>query len=131
MAHEQLKSSTLLRSLSDVPADTADLLQKELRLARSELSENIFAKFRASIWMSVAGAFGLMAGFLVLQACVFGLASFGIAMHWSCLIVAAAVGAAAALAYYKGRIDAQRELTPTRSIHQVKQDLSTAKEHLT
>jgi hypothetical protein len=131
MAHEQLKNSTLLRSLSDVAADLADLVQKELRLARAELSENLFAKFRASIWISVAAGLGLVAGFLVLQALVFGLASVGIAMHWSCLIVAAAVGLAAALAYYKGRSDAQRELTPARSIHQVKQDLSTAKEHLT
>jgi hypothetical protein len=131
MAHEQLKNSTLPRALSDVVADLADLVQKELRLARAELSENLFAKFRAGIWMSTAGVLGLIAAFFALQALVFGIASFGIAMHWSCLIVAGILAAVAALAYYKGRVDAQKEITPTRSIHQIKQDISTTKEHLT
>jgi hypothetical protein len=131
MAHEQLKNSTLPRALSDVVADLADLVQKELRLARAELSENLFAKFRAGIWMSTAGVLGLIAAFLAVQALVFGIASFGIAMHWSCLIVAAVMAGAGALAYYRGRMDAQKEITPTRSLHQIKQDISTTKEHLT
>jgi uncharacterized membrane protein YqjE len=131
MAHEQLKNSQLPRALSDVVADLADLVQKELRLARIELSENVFAKFRAGMWVSIAGALGLIAAFLVLQACIFGIASLGLAMHWACLLVAAAVAVAAALAYYKGRSDAQRELAPVRSIHQIKEDIVTAKENLT
>jgi hypothetical protein len=131
MAHEQLKNSTLPRALSDVVADLADLVQKELRLARAELSENLFAKFRAGVWMSTAGVLGLIAAFLAVQALVFGIASFGIAMHWSCLIVAGILAAVAALAYYKGHVDAQKEITPMRSIHQIKQDISTTKEHLT
>ncbi|TIX39871.1 MAG: phage holin family protein [Mesorhizobium sp.] len=130
MAHEQLKNSTLPRALSDVVADLADLVQKELRLARAELSENLFAKFRAGIWMSTAGVLGLIAAFLAVQALVFGIASLGIAVHWSCLIVAAITAGAGALAYYKGRVDAYKEITPTRSIHQIKQDISTTKEHL-
>ncbi|WP_287161947.1 phage holin family protein, partial [Mesorhizobium sp.] len=105
-------------------------VQKELRLARAELSENLFAKFRAGIWMSTAGVLGLIAAFLAVQALVFGIASVGIAVHWSCLIVAAITAGAGALAYYKGRMDAHKEITPTRSIHQIKQDISTTKEHL-
>lgn len=131
MAHDQLKNSTLPRAVSDVVADLADLLQKELRLARAELSENIFAKFRAGIWMSAAGVLGLVAALLTVQALVFGIVSLGVAMHWSCLIVAGVTAAAGALAYYRGRMDAQKEITPTRSIHQIKQDISTTKEHLT
>ena len=130
MAGEQLKNSTLFRSSSDVVADLADLVQKELKLARSELADNIFAKFRASMWICIAAGLGLIATFLALQALVFGIASFGIAMHWACLIVAGGVAAAAALTYYKGHIDAQRDITPTHSIRQIKQDISTAKEHL-
>ncbi|MER9669337.1 phage holin family protein [Mesorhizobium sp. M0203] len=124
MAHDQLKNSTLPRALSDAAADLADLVQKELRLVRAELSENVFAKLRAGIWMSAAGVLGLIAGLLTVQAVVFWIASFGIVMHWSCLIVAGVVAAAGALAYYKGRMDAQKEMTPTRSIHQIKQDIS-------
>lgn len=131
MAPEQLRDSRLPRALSDVVADLADLIQKELRLARTELSENLFAKFRAGMWVSISGSLGLIAAFLVLQAIVFAIASYGVQTHWACLIVAGAVLVAAALAYYKSRRDAQREIAPTRSIHQVKQDISAAKEQLT
>jgi Putative Actinobacterial Holin-X, holin superfamily III len=131
MAQEQLKHSVLPSALADVVADVADLFQKELRLARTEFSAKLSTKFRAGIWISVAAAFAVIAGLLIVQALVFGIAAFGIAMHWSCLIVAAAMAAAAALAYAKGRADLREELTPSRAIHQVKQDIATAKEHLT
>jgi hypothetical protein len=131
MAHEQLKNAALPRAISDVVADVADLFQKELRLARAEISDKLSTKLQAGIWMSAAGVLGLIAALLVVQGLVFGIASFGLALHWSCLIVAGVLAAAGALAYYKGRADAQEELTPTRTIHQVKQDIMTTKEQLT
>ncbi len=72
-----------------------------------------------------------MAAFIVLQAIIFAITSFGIAMHWACLIVAAAVAALAAIAFVKGRADAQEAITPHRTVHQIKRDISTAKEQLT
>ena len=62
---------------------------------------------------------------------MFGITTFGIALHWSCLIVAAVLAAAGGAAYAKGIADAREELTPTRTIRQVKQDIATAKEQLT
>jgi len=47
------------------------------------------------------------------------------------LIVAAVLAAAASAAYAKGSADAGEELTPSRTIRQVKQDIATAREHLT
>jgi hypothetical protein len=41
------------------------------------------------------------------------------------------MGTLAALLYFKGRADAQEELAPTRTIHQIKRDISTAREQLT
>jgi hypothetical protein len=131
MAFERVKEAALPQSVSDVVTDLSDLVQKEMRLARAELSGKITTKLRAGIWMSVAGVFGLVAVLLVLQGIVFGIASYGIALHWSCLIVAAVVAAIAALAYAKGRAGAQEELAPTRTIHQIKQDIAAAKERLT
>jgi hypothetical protein len=131
MPYEHLKSSTLPRTLSDVVADFADLLQKEVRLARAELSAKLTTKLQAGVWFGVAAILGLVCAFLLLQALVFGIASFGIAMHWSCLIVAALVGLAAAFAFYKGRADAQEPLTPDRTIEQIKRDIATTKEQLT
>ena len=127
---ERVKDTALPRALSDVVSDLADLFQKELRLARTELSEKLSNKLRAGIWMSASAAFGAAAALLILQALVFAIASYGIAMHWACLIVAAALAALGGFAFAMGRADAVEELTPTRTIHQVKQDFATAKEQL-
>jgi Putative Actinobacterial Holin-X, holin superfamily III len=131
MAYEQLKSSTLTRSLSDVISDLSDLFQKEMRLARAEMSAKISTKLQAGIWMGAAGLLGLIALLVLIEALVFGIASFGIALHWSCLIVAAVLGAGAAAAFFRGRANAQEELTPSRTINQVKQDIAVTKEKLT
>jgi len=131
MALERVKDAALPHAVSDVVSDLADLFQKEMRLARAELSEKIATKLQAGVWMSVAGMLGLIAGVLALQAAVFGIASYGIPLHWSSLIVAGAIAAIAAIALLKGRSDAKEELTPRRTINQVKRDISTVKEQLT
>jgi hypothetical protein len=130
MAYEHLKDSALPRALSDVVADVADLLQKEMRLARKELSEKLSVKIRGGLWMVAAGAAGVIAVLLIVEAAVFAIAALGIGLHWSCLIVAAALGLLAALAYAKGRSDLAEELTPSRTLHQIKKDVSTAKEQV-
>ena len=127
---DRVKDTALPRALSDVVSDVVDLFQKELRLARTELSEKLSNKLRAGIWMSASAAFGAAAALLILQALVFAIASYGIAMHWACLIVAAALAALGGFAFAMGRADAVEDLTPTRTIHQVKQDFATAKEQL-
>jgi putative superfamily III holin-X len=128
---EHLKNSALPRAFADVVGDLADLVQKEIHLAKAELSEKLSAKLRAGVWIGVAAGLGLIAALLVIEGIVFGIATFGIALHWSCLIVAAVLAAAAATAYAKGSADAREELTPTRTIRQVKRDIATAKEQLT
>jgi len=128
---DHLKNSALPRTLSDVVADFADLFQKEIRLARAELAEKLSLKIMAGVWMSAAAALGIVTLLVVVQSAIFGIASgFGIALHWSCLVVAALLAAIAAAAYAKGQADAKEELSPTRTIYQVKQDIATAKEQL-
>jgi Putative Actinobacterial Holin-X, holin superfamily III len=130
MAHD-LRNSGLVQALTDLFADLADLLRKELQLAKTEITEKIVSRLRASVWMVVAGALGLIAVLLLVEAAVFAIASFGIALHWSCLIVAAVLAAAAAAAFFQGRSAAQDELLPTRTARQISQDIRTAKEQLT
>jgi protein-S-isoprenylcysteine O-methyltransferase Ste14 len=125
-----LKNQALPRALSDVVADLADLFQKELRLAKAELSEKLSIKAWAGVWMAAAAFFALFAVILVVQAAVFAVATFGFAMHWSCLIVATVLAFVGAAAFAKGRADAAEDLTPNRTIHQVKQDVAIAKEQL-
>ena len=76
------------------------------------------------------GIFCAVGSHLIVQAAVFAVASFGFALHWSCLIVAAVLAAVGAAAFVKGRADASEDLTPNRTIHQVKQDIAIAKEQL-
>ena len=92
---EHLKNSALPRAFADVVGDLADLVQKEIHLAKAELSEKLSAKLRAGVWIGVAAGLGLIAALLVIEGIVFGIATFGIALHWSCLIVAAVLAAAA------------------------------------
>jgi putative superfamily III holin-X len=131
MAHERLKDAALPHAVSDVVSDLADLFQKEMRLARTELTAKLTTKLTAGVWMSAAGVLAVIASFLVLQAAVFAIASYDIAMHWSCLIVAGIVVAIAIGLYLKGRSDAREEMAPRRTINQIKQDISIAKEQLT
>jgi hypothetical protein len=131
MAHERLRNSGLTQALTDLLADLADLLRKELQLAKTEITEKIASRLRASVWVVVAGVLGMLAAFLLVEAAVFGIASFGIALHWSCLLVAAVLAAGATAASFQGRAAAQDELLPTRTAKQISQDIKMAKEQLT
>jgi hypothetical protein len=80
--------------------------------------------------MSIGIAVGLIAVILVAQALVFGIASYGIAIHWSCLIVSGILLVVAALFFFKGRADAKGDLMPTQTLRHIKRDISVAKEQL-
>ena len=124
--------SSLPNAFSKVVTDLADLMQKEMQLARAELSEKLSISIRAGVWMSAAAILAIASGFLIVQASVLGLsAATGVALHWSCLIVAAVLAAAAGAGFSKGRADVPEQLTPDRAINQVKQDIAVAKEQFT
>lgn len=128
--NEKLKDSALVGALSDVIGDLADLVQKEIRLAKTELTAKISQKVLGGIWLAVAGGIGLLALVVLVEAAIFAIASYGVALHWSCLIVAGALAILGGAAFAKGRADAEVELTPTRSLHQIQRDVAAAKEQL-
>jgi Putative Actinobacterial Holin-X, holin superfamily III len=124
--------SSLPNAFSKVVTDLADLMQKEMRLARAELSEKLSISIRAGVWMFAAAGLAIITGLLIIQAVVFGLsAATGIALHWSCLIVAAALAAGAGGAFAKGKSGVPDQLTPDRAVNQVKRDIAVAKEQFT
>ena len=131
MAYERLRNSGLTQALSDLFGNLGDLVQKEIQLAKAEITDKITSRLRASVWMVSAGFLGLIAALLVVEAAVFALASLGLELHWACLLVAAVLAAAGAAAFYHGRSVAETELLPTRSVRQITQDIKTAKEQLT
>jgi hypothetical protein len=130
MATEQLKASVLARSLSDVIADIADLIQKEMRLARSEVSGKLSLKLHGGAWMAAAGGLAVLVVLLVVEAVVFEIASTGIRPCWACLIVAGGLGIVGGAAFYRGRVDARGGLAPVRTIRQLKRDVAVATEQV-
>jgi hypothetical protein len=130
MALDHLQNSGLTLALTDLLADLAELVQKELQLAKTEITEKITSRLRASAWIVVAGILGMVAALLIVEAAVFALAAFGLALHWACLLVAAVLIAIAA-AFFHGRSLTDDDLLPSRTARQITQDIKTAKEQLT
>jgi len=130
MAYESLQNSMVARTIADLLGDLSDLVQKEIRLARAEVMDKISRRLEASIWFAVAGLLAFVTLLLVIEAIVFGLASLGLPLHWSCLVVAAVLAAIAGAAFYYGRASSRESLVTTRSVRQLNEDLRTAKEQL-
>src|SRR5262245_54691855 len=61
---ERLKYMSLPGAFSKVMTDLADLIQKEMRLARAELSAKLSIGIRAGAWMFVAAFLATMAALL-------------------------------------------------------------------
>jgi hypothetical protein len=130
MAHEALKESVLSRTVSDLLADFTDLMQKEIRLARTEISEKVSAKLRGMVWMGAAGLLGLMVALLLLEGIVFALIGWGFSPAISCLLVAAVIALLAVVLFYQARSMLAEDFMPARTARQINQDIRTAKEQL-
>jgi len=130
MPTEGLGGATLPRALSRAVADFADLVQKEIRLARAEIGEKLATKVRAGAWMIVAAMLGFVAILLLMAGLAIWISTLGLSLPAACLIVAAATAVLAAISYYAGRDDARDGLAPERTIHQVNRDIQEAKETL-
>ncbi|MBV9826490.1 MAG: phage holin family protein [Alphaproteobacteria bacterium] len=131
MPFKEVRETVLVRTLSDVLVAMTDLFRKEMMLARAELGENIKAGVKSSVWMIVAGFLGFVVFLVLVEAAIFGVASLGLALQWSCLIVAAVLAAVAAGIYIYGRSMMPETLAPVRSMREMGDDISTIKEQLT
>jgi uncharacterized membrane protein YqjE len=130
MAPERARQASRAHALSEVMGDFADLFQKELRLARAELSANVSTKLRCGVWLGLAALLGLLCLTLFLGATVAWIITFDVSLHVAFLIVAAALALLAVLSYLVGRKDLGAELSPSRTIRQIHADIQTTKEQL-
>jgi Putative Actinobacterial Holin-X, holin superfamily III len=67
MALDHVQNSGLTRALTDLLADLVELVQKELQLAKTEITEKITSRRRASAWMVAAGILAMVAALLVVE----------------------------------------------------------------
>ncbi len=128
---DDLRGSGLSRTLSELLADFGDLVQKELRLVRAEVSEKIGARLQAVIWMAAAGVFALVAVLFFLAGIVFALIAWGLSPQLSCFLVAAALAILAVILFSYGRTSLTDDLLPSRTVRQLNADVKTFKEQLT
>ena len=130
MTHDSLRDTTLIRAATDLLTDVSDLVRKELRLARAEVSQKVSERLHGLCWIAAAGGLAAVAFLLVVAAAVFALASTGLAPHWSCLIVAGILAVAGAIAFFTGRTSLASDISPTRTTRQFNEAVRTATEQL-
>jgi hypothetical protein len=124
------RDASLIGAASDLLTAFSDLVRKELRLARAEISQKLSQGLRSVVWIVAAAILGLLAVALVAEAAVFALTSAGLALYWSCLIVAAILAVLAAIAFYAGQVGISGDLSPARTVRQFNEAVKSATEQL-
>jgi len=108
--------SAAVRTFGDLFGDLADLFGKELRLAQSELKHGLANLTQAAVMFVGAGVIALFAVLLLLVGVVHLIASFGLPLHWSYMLVAVVLLVIAGIIFYVGRAKASADnLIPRRT----------------
>jgi uncharacterized membrane protein YqjE len=123
---------TVTDVLSDLASELTMLFRKEMRLARTEVSENIAVLGAAAGLIAGGAALGLGGLILLLQAVVAWLVSTGFSVVAASLMVAVVVLLLAAVLVWVGlnRLKAQR-LAPTKTVEQLQRDAALARHKVT
>jgi uncharacterized membrane protein YqjE len=123
--------SAAVRSFGDLFGDLTDLFGKELRLAQSELKHGLVNLTQAAVLFVVMGVIALIAVMLLLVGIVHFIASFGLALHWSYMLVALVLLVAAGIIFYVARAKASADnLIPKRTLVQLGETARTLKEQI-
>jgi putative superfamily III holin-X len=123
-----LRQSALSHAIGDVLQDVSDLVRKELRFARAELTSNLNAVVWKVAGIITAGVFALVALLALTEAAIFALASQGMPLHFACLVAGGAAAVIALIAYAASRT--RGSVSPSRTLEHMTADIRTAKEHL-
>jgi hypothetical protein len=131
MTHQDDKRS-IINLITDVVYETTHLFQTEIRLIRAEINEKISRLAAGGTLIAVGLIAALAALFLLLQAAVGWLVVAGVPEQWGYLLVGLVVAAASAGLLSKGAKDIKAtNLTPDRTLDQLRADVATVKEHVT
>lgn len=116
-------SRSLPELLSALVGDLADLVRKEGRLVRAELSEKLAAAARGGVQLAAGGAL-LLGAFLTLLATVILALSKIMDPVWAALLVAAVTGFAGGMLVMAGvRAVSPSHIKPDRAARQVRKDI--------
>ena len=121
---------TLISVIKDLLADISELFRTEVRLAKAEMIQSAKQGLKAGVWLAVAAGVGMIAGLVLLEAIIFGLAALGLGLFFASLIVALVLFAIAAIAFYYGQSLARVSMTPERTVGQVNKDIAVVREQI-
>jgi uncharacterized membrane protein len=105
-------------------------MQKEIALAKCEIQQNLTQKVMGLVWTAVAGMVLFAALLTIIGGLVFLIASYDVALHWSAFSVAAIVAIMGLIALMVGKRKLNSDMTPSRSMRQVRRDIATVKEQV-
>jgi hypothetical protein len=127
----QQDDRSLGQLFGDLSRQLGTLIQKEIQLAKTEVTARVTTVGRDAATIGAGGALGYAALLLALMALAFLLAEL-IASTWlSFLIVALIVGVVAAVLIQRGRAELQRtDLAPRQTIETIKEDAEWAKQQV-
>jgi uncharacterized membrane protein YqjE len=114
--------------LRDIVQNVQDMVRSELRLAKTEIGEELARAKPAGTLLGISALSGFFAAFFALLAAVFALSK--IVPSWSAaLIVAAAMGIGAAALAYVGRKRLRKVNTiPAHTVENLKENIQWAKQ---
>jgi hypothetical protein len=123
------------RSLGDLFGDLSrqlgTLIQKEIQLAKTEMTARVTNVGRDAAMMGAGGALAYAALLIGLMALAFLLAELMNSFWLGFLIVAIVVGVIAAVLIQRGRAELKRtDLTPRQTIETIKEDAEWAKQQV-
>lgn len=116
---------------SEILTRCSDLIDKEIQLAKAEITESVMAKVSGGAWLGAAAVCALIALLLLIEAIVFALVAAGLPPWGACLVMTAVLAIIAGGLFLKGRAPMAAPLVPQKTVHNVKRDIETAKEQLT
>jgi uncharacterized membrane protein YqjE len=110
--------------LQDIVNHVSDIIRSEVRLAKTEVRQDVTRFAKAGTWIGVAGLLALYALGFVLLSAVYALQ--GVMPSWSAaLLVGLAVGIVAATLYLMGRKKlAQASLRPDKTIQTLEDNVT-------
>jgi hypothetical protein len=127
----QQDDRSLGQLFGDLSRQLGTLIQKEIQLAKTEVTARVTTVGRDAAMIGAGGALGYAALLLALMALAFLLSELIASVWLSFLVVALVVGVVAAVLIQRGRSELQRtDLAPRQTIETIKEDAEWAKQQV-
>jgi hypothetical protein len=127
----QRDDRSLGQLFGDLSRQLGTLVQKEIELAKTEMTTRVTTVGRDAAMLGAGGALAYGAMLIALVAVSLLLIELGVAPWLAFLLVALVVGVVAALLIQRGRAELQKaDLAPRQTIETLKEDAEWAKEQV-